>query len=259
MQTKSFKLQVKADGLAEGQFEAYASVFGNVDSYGDVVVKGAFADSLTEWKDSGLPIPLLFGHRMDDPDFNLGTVEAVEDEHGLKVLATFDAEQLAIESSKTAQAYRLVKSGRVNQMSFAYDVLDGSQVEKDGQSYYELRKLRLHEVSTVQVGANQDTEILAVKQAAAAVRAGVKAGRVLAQKHIDSLRSAQEAIAAVITAAEAEDQGKAGGTTGDKSDVGDEGRKVKSPTAAEDRSSSPSVARLAAQAKIYALTGREES
>ena len=39
-------LQIKAagpdDGLKEGQFRAYASVFGNVDSYGDIVEKGAF-------------------------------------------------------------------------------------------------------------------------------------------------------------------------------------------------------------------------
>ena len=54
--------QIKAgpdDGLADGQFTAYASVFGNKDSYGDVVVPGAFADDLAAWKDSGQHIPVL--------------------------------------------------------------------------------------------------------------------------------------------------------------------------------------------------------
>ena len=86
MKLKDVQVQVKAgpdDGLLEGQFTAYASVFGNKDSYGDVVVKGAFADDLKEWEASGNPIPLLFGHQMSDPDFNLGhVVEAVEDDKG---------------------------------------------------------------------------------------------------------------------------------------------------------------------------------
>lgn len=52
MQTKSFKIRVKQDadsGLADGEFVGYASVFGNRDSYGEVVAPGAFAESLDEW------------------------------------------------------------------------------------------------------------------------------------------------------------------------------------------------------------------
>ena len=36
------------DGLEDGQFEAYAAVFGKKDSYGDVIIPGAFADTLTD-------------------------------------------------------------------------------------------------------------------------------------------------------------------------------------------------------------------
>jgi hypothetical protein len=54
---------------------------------------------------------------------------------------------------------------------------------------------------------------VAVKALADHMAGEFKAGRVLAQKHIDSLRSAQEAIGVVITAAEAiNDQEKASGT-----------------------------------------------
>jgi uncharacterized protein len=51
MLTKNAAIQLKAgpqDGLSEGQFVAYASVFGNIDSYGDVVVK--LARSPMTWR-----------------------------------------------------------------------------------------------------------------------------------------------------------------------------------------------------------------
>ena len=129
MRLKDFGVQVKAgpaDGLAEGEFTAYASVFGNKDSYGDVVMPGAFADTLAEWKDSGNTIPLLFGHNMSDPDYNIGGVKsAVEDDHGLLVTA-----QLDLDNPKAVQTYRLLKGRRLSQMSFAYDVLDGRESQR---------------------------------------------------------------------------------------------------------------------------------
>ena len=142
-----------------GTFEAYASVFDNVDSHGDVVRRGAFTDTLKEWEASGRPVPVLWGHNMDDPDYNIGhLLEAVEDEHGLRVRAQID-----LEGPKGQQVHRLLKSGRVAQMSFAYDVLDGGPVEKDGADVYELRRLKLYEVSVVPIGANQETSLLDVK------------------------------------------------------------------------------------------------
>ena len=109
-------IKIKAgpeDGLSEGQFTAYASVFGNVDSYGDIVVKGAFADDLDRWEKSGKAIPLLFGHNMADPDFNIGHVmKAEEDDIGLKVHS-----QLDLENPKAKQVYRMIKGRRIDQMS----------------------------------------------------------------------------------------------------------------------------------------------
>lgn len=187
MQTKSCPVKVKAgpnDGLAEGEFIAYASVFGNKDSYGDVVQKGAFDSTLKAWGEKGIPIPLLWGHNLADPDFNLGAVlSASEDDHGLKVHG-----QLDMESPKSAQVYRLLKSGRVSQMSFAYSVIDAEHVEGKSRddSYYSLKELDLFEVSIVPIGANQETEILAVKSAASSLQA--KAGRVLSSKNEQAIR-----------------------------------------------------------------------
>lgn len=163
MKTKTFSAQVKAvgedDGLQPGQFRAYVSVFGNKDSYGDVVLPGAFAESLAEWKASGDPIPVLWSHMSHDPDYHIGfVVDATEDEKGLLILG-----QLDLDEPKAAKVNRLLKGRRVRQFSFAYDIVDGGFVKKDEESAYELRKLRLHEVGPCLVGVNQETELLAAK------------------------------------------------------------------------------------------------
>ena len=187
-----------ADGLTEGQFVAYASVFGNVDSTGDVVVRGAFAKTLAEWAASGNPIPLLFGHEMNDPDYNIGyVINAVEDNVGLLVTC-----QLDLENPKAKQVYRLIKGRRVDQMSFAYDVISKVETYYEGDmEVSEILEVKLYEVSVVTLGANQETEILAVKRAgefAERVTAEVKAGRVLSAKNENELRSAHQAIGRVL-------------------------------------------------------------
>ena len=182
-------------------------MFGNVDSYGDIVVKGAFSNTLSDWEASGNPIPLLFGHNMTDPDYNIGhVVSAEEDEIGLKVTA-----QLDLENPKAKQTYRMLKGRRINQMSFAYDVVDGQYVkgnnpdddEDPTDEVYEIRKLKLYEVSVVTVGANQETEILAVKSlpsVAERLMADVKAGRVLSAKNEGMIRTAHDALTQVLSA-----------------------------------------------------------
>lgn len=255
MQLKDMPVQVKAgpdDGLGEGEFSAYASVFGNVDSYGDIVVKGAFANDLKRWDDSGNPIPLLFGHNMSDPDYNLGhVVTAVEDEKGLLVTA-----QLDLENPKAMQTYRMLKGRRINQMSFAYDVVDEAQVEvADGQKANELRDLKLYEVSVVTIGANQETEVLAVKTAAEALLSGTKAGRVISAKNEGELRKAHEAIGNVLAAIGGDDdQEKANGDTEAKSDATDEEPTgAKSTASDEELKSGPSVDIWATHLSLLAL------
>lgn len=257
--------QIKAgpdDGLQDGQFSAYASVFGNKDSYGDVVVKGAFAEDLQAWKDSGQNIPLLFGHNMSDPDFNIGhVVTAEEDDFGLKVTA-----QLDLENPKAAQVYRMIKGRRINQMSFAYDILDDAAAKSDTLGdYYELRKLKLYEVSVVTIGANQETEILAVKSAASSLMA--KAGRVLSAKNETALKSAHEQLVGaaeeiknVLSAIDdgaGNDQEKASGEPEAKSGASDEEPKAKSSVPDEEPKAGPSVEDLAAELSLLALASDE--
>lgn len=206
MNTKRFGATVKAagpsDGLEDGQFLAYASTFdGEPDSYGDVVRKGAFTKSIEDWKASGNVMPTLYGHDFSDPFKNIGAVlDATEDEHGLLVKT-----QLDLDNPTAAQVYRLIKGRRLSQMSFAFDTLDEAQVEVAGRKANELRELKLYEVSVVPIGANQETEILAVKTAASSLLDGVKEGRAISTRTSaqiqESLQGIDSSIASLTAAA----------------------------------------------------------
>lgn len=217
MQIKSFPVTgVKAVGEPDsGIFEAIVSVFGNKDSYGDVVMPGAFTDTLLAWAQKDAPIPVYWSHRMDDPDYNIGHVlEARETEKGLWVKVQID---LDAPSSKADQVYRLLKGRRVTQFSFAYDVLDAAWAKSDELGeYYELRKLSLYEVGPTPIGANQETDLLAVKSVATLadrMTEGMKAGRSISAKNETELRAAHESIGRVLSALEPnDDQEKASGT-----------------------------------------------
>jgi HK97 family phage prohead protease len=198
------------DGLREGEFLVYPSTFTKQpDAYGDIVAPGAFLKSIDTWKNSGNTLPGLFGHRMDDPDFFVaGALDMGEDEHGWWVKGEFD-----LESPKGKHVYRLVKGRRLNQLSFAYDVIDAAGVElENGVRANELRELKVYEFSFVPVGANQDTSVVAVKAIASAMAEELKAGRVLSAKNESELKDAHEAIGRVLSALDStSDEEKASG------------------------------------------------
>ncbi|MFT2014599.1 HK97 family phage prohead protease [Streptomyces sp. 796.1] len=221
VQTKDCPAKVKAagpaDGLAEGEFIALVSVFGNVDSAGDKMVQGAFTDTLAEWASRGDPIPTIWSHDWGDPFSHIGIVKEAQ-QVGAGLLVRSQIEDLDTNPT-AAQVYRLIKGRRVTQFSFAYDVVEGAWVEGEDEqgnptSYYELRKVKLYEVGPTLVGANQETQLLAAK--AATLARGAKAGRVLSQKNFEALTSAYEAIGEVLTSATPE---KAGATAGKTSDT----------------------------------------
>ena len=156
----SFKAREKEGGDG-GTLVAYAATFDREpDSYGDVIARGAFKDTLERWAASDARIPLLFGHRTDDPEMNLGAVvHAEEDERGLRIEAEFDPD-----NTKAQYARKLVREGRLSKMSFAFDVIDqGTITLEDGREANELRKVDLFEVSLVPIPANQHADVIDVK------------------------------------------------------------------------------------------------
>lgn len=254
MKIKSAPLQVKAagedDGLKDGQFIAYASVFGGPpDSYGDIVDKGAFAKSIAKWESSGDPIPLLWGHDFADPFSNLGhIVEANEDDHGLKVLGEFD-----LENPTAKQVYRLVKGRRATDLSFAYDIIDADFDEDDDT--FHLKELDVFEVSIVPIGANRNTDVVAVKHLADNISGGLKAGRKLSAQNEQALREAYGLIGEVLDTVtddqddESEEDSASGSDTDSKAPASRKKRSVDD----DETKSAPSAELWAQQVEFWAL------
>lgn len=181
MEFKSFKATVEDDG---GSIRAYASTFDRVpDSVGDIVAPNAFDKTLAKWRETGKPIPLLWGHDTEDPFSNIGAAQDYgTDERGLWFVATFDEE-----NDKAQYVRKLVKEGRVFQCSFAYAVKDSAIVNlEDGRKANELRELDLFEISIVQIPANQYATV-----------EEVKAGRRNSAKDADDLRRIASAAAEI--------------------------------------------------------------
>jgi HK97 family phage prohead protease len=215
MQTKEFDAHIKHDSGDGGEwtFEGYAATFDREpDSYGDVIAPGAFAETLKEHEEAGRKIPLLFGHRMDDPDFALGYVDAEEDERGLKVTGHVFADM-----PKAATVHSMLQRGQIDQMSFAFDVLEDGMTElEDGIKAHELRKLTLYECSVVTVPANQHAMIEEVK----AMK--TKVGRRNSKADEDELQGVADALQGIIDSATKALDG-IDAIIGKKPDDGDEG------------------------------------
>ncbi|MBD2842700.1 HK97 family phage prohead protease [Erythrobacter rubeus] len=151
-------LRVKDFG-DNGTFSGYGSIFGNVDSYGDIVERGAFVTSLSEHEERG-GMPKLFWQH--DPWQPIGKWLAMEeDETGLRVEG-----QLNMEVQQGREAYALLKAGDIDGLSIGYRVRESERDEDSGHLL--LREIDLIEVSVVSLGANDKALVSAVKNIRAA-------------------------------------------------------------------------------------------
>lgn len=157
LKVRDFYLSIKADDVADdGTFTGYGSVFGgDPDSYGEVVAKGAFTESLAELAAKGRIVPVLWQHRSAEP---IGVYdEIVEDEHGLKVRGRL----LINDVAQAREAYALLKAGAVTGLSIGYWVRQAKYDQETG--IRTLIKLELVEVSLVTFPAKDDARVEAVK------------------------------------------------------------------------------------------------
>jgi HK97 family phage prohead protease len=155
MTTKSIdfpcELKVSGDG---GVFEGYGSVFSIEDMGGDVVVPGAFTETLAKQKAAGRFPAMLWQHRQAEPVGVWTSME--EDSVGLKVRG-----QLALKTARGAEAYELMKMGAISGMSIGYRSRDDSYDRVTGVR--SLKKVDLHELSLVTIPMNDASRVSAVK------------------------------------------------------------------------------------------------
>jgi HK97 family phage portal protein/HK97 family phage prohead protease len=164
--TRSVPFHVK-EVKASGEFSGYASVFDKLDWYGDVVRRGAFTDSIADWKAKGKLPPILWQHKSDQP---IGPhLDMYEDDKGLFVRG-----QLLIDEDdanpEARKAYGLLRNNVISGMSIGFDIPDGG-MEYDGKTnVWNLIKLDLWENSLVTFPANEDAQVTEVKNILAAGR-----------------------------------------------------------------------------------------
>lgn len=155
MERKFFNgaFSLKAAGES-GLIEGYGAVFGNLDSYGDVILPAAFTASLKEWSDAGRSVPMLWQHNKAQP---IGVwPDLVADDHGLKVSG-----QLILDVAQAREAHALVKGGAVTGLSIGYSPIKATRSADTGVRV--LEQIRLYEISLVTFPANEAALVTGVK------------------------------------------------------------------------------------------------
>ena len=143
-------LEVKA--LHNREFEGYGAVFKNVDYGGDIILPGAFKDTLEDHKaDDSLPVMFW----MHSPDQVPGKwLEMHEDDHGLYVKGVLADTQLGNEV-RTLLGMKAIKG-----LSIGYMTRDR---DYDSEGNRLLKKLDLHETSVVSLPMNPKAQIVHAK------------------------------------------------------------------------------------------------
>src|SRR5260221_12488062 len=131
----------KAVSGGPGELEGYASVFGNVDQDGDVVLPGAFKKTLSDWSRSKQPLPLIADHDLSTAGVIGSVHDAREDGVGLRVKARFSSDQKA-QSVRTKMI-----EGHIRGLSFTYEAVKHHLGTVAGKSVRYLQEVKIFEAT----------------------------------------------------------------------------------------------------------------
>lgn len=142
-----------ANGGAQGVFEGYASVFGVVDSDGDVIEAGAFADAL---KSQSRAVAMFFNHQRNEIPVGKW-LDLSEDSHGLHVRGELTPGNPQSEALKAAMMH-----GTVGGMSVGCSIAKGDM--STIATGFSFRKVsRLTEISVCTFPANEAATVSTLK------------------------------------------------------------------------------------------------
>lgn len=149
-----------------GEFAGYGAVFGNLDSYGDVIAKGAFKSTLQEWEQRGKLPPMLlqhggggFGGSADDM-LPVGQWTQMEETgKGLKVAGKL----FALGTERGQYLYEGMKSGVLDGLSIGFRTRKFTRGTKPTEPARILEDIDLVEVSIVTFPANGKARVSNVK------------------------------------------------------------------------------------------------
>lgn len=141
-----------------GVFSGYASVWGEPDSYGDTVKRGAYAKTIKRMR----PV-MLWAHDSRQP---IGVwQDLVEDERGLKVTG-----KLVLDTRQGAEAFALLKAGAIDGLSIGFRAIRSERGPNGGRLLVEIE---LPEISIVVMPSAAKARVTSVRGEASASSAAI--------------------------------------------------------------------------------------
>ena len=158
-------VETKIIGSDDGLIAGLAWKFGKPDRIGDWIEPGAF-------KGVTLPIPMLFGHDMNDP---VGTWDqAQEKADGLHITGKLLVDEVA----RAREVRALVKSGAVRGLSIGFITKKAVSRSGGGRT---IKSLELLEASLVTIPMHADAKVTSAKSAVQALQLAAALNRATAQ------------------------------------------------------------------------------
>ena len=135
-------------------FVGYGSVFGEIDSYNDVVVKGAFNTSLAKHKTKNRKVVMLHQHQANNP---IGVYSVVkEDDTGLYVEGEIN---LKVQQGREDAA--LMEQGALTGLSIGYNTVNAKYDPESDLLF--LTEVDLWEISPVTFPAGDTARVNSIK------------------------------------------------------------------------------------------------
>jgi len=149
MKTRQFLVKALSE---KGHGVAVVATLNVVDKDNDVTLPGAFGEQV---------VPMVPAHDWSSAPIGKATIH----EEGQEVLANF---QMNLDTSLGRDWYSALKFDLANppvkqQFSYGFSVLEFDQGQFEGRSVRFLKKLQVHEISPVLLGAGENTRTLALK------------------------------------------------------------------------------------------------
>ena len=164
---ESFEFKFAKDGDADvGTIEGYASLFGEIDSGNDAVVKGAFSKSLRERRKADRwRIPMFMAHSHGSVPVGVWT-EITEDAKGLKVKG-----RIIPENDDARQLLAVLRAGGDMGLSIGYRATNRCYRTPDGKEHADwmsgatrlLKEVDLREISITAMPMLDGARITSVK------------------------------------------------------------------------------------------------
>jgi uncharacterized protein len=156
--------EIKSDTGNDGYITGYGSVFGNIDSYGDIVAKGAFKKSINDVMTGAKSWPAMLlqhGDATSDGKMPVGIWTSMEeDDKGLKLTG-----KLA-NTKRGRDAYALLKMQprpALDGLSIGYRCTDYELHKAGSPARRTIKAVDLVEVSLVTFPANDRARVTGVK------------------------------------------------------------------------------------------------